>query len=506
MNRSFMTSMANAARANPTLAETMKLFTAGRPVIEEYGTKMASHMEALSAGVPITLEGFEMRVQMLTDLATVRGSQAAMLYDGFADKLLIDVRSAWASLSQGIAAGTIEATEDLLKALERFAAEAGIAFSLEDAVVEMASAVGDLLQKTLMQARLKSLRVAVSSPITAALDSADFSTSVEKVRDVLAPHEGARIPADIVSLMHVFAARLAETLMSDLRGASVQQAVSCGLDLWAKVLNIGGACNAASASMLSLATLVRKLADLTAVAMEFKDKDDEAKKKVAQELGVLVAQASAALKATAIAGQQADNELFAHLKQHAEAQLKVSGGLAKEYTTEIIDSRMAALQRSQASALALCQGYQSRAPGKTWFVSVTGNTQKSWDALQALAEETVFKLDTRGIETELNSMKLMYDSFCAAFDAFEGSHEVAAQVKEESWQAYLDMQILLKCSLTLWATAREVDHKVQRRRVQAEIRALRSLSLHEKDCFPTCLTKRAGAVISCKVKPTVTTT
>lgn len=493
-DKSILTSTACAAVGNPILKETLAVFEKSRATLLEFGDKLSEHAKTLQTGVRPDLEGFKRLSLMLADLAKVRSSPACGLFDDFAALLLKQSLATWASFSKACNAGDVQVTSELIGAVDAFAAEASIAYSLEDDVAEMRAAVTALQVRANDEAHMRALDDALQGDDSLPeLEDAQFVAKVAEIMDLLAKHEGKRLASTTETSVVEFTERLVKGLMDGLCEVKLSYAVLHGLDLWNKLLSFKST-DAAPRKMFNLAVAVQKLAGQLHVALDAPP--GETLNSAVHAVGVLRVRAEYDLR---VCGEvKEEQKLFFACITHANETISASMDLQVQHSATVVADAVGEVSMQLQVCAALCEGLESREPSKTWYAGIDGPSQAAWGKLVQRAEEGVFKVDTKALEANLKTLKDKHDGLRSALDLCPGAAADDRKLLEDSWVAYVDMQVFLRTVLLTWVLSKESDHEAQRKRVQQEVRFLRSVSVKEREVMPECLYKRSCDALACR--------
>lgn len=497
VDKSIITSTAHAVFGNPVLAETVSWYTKGQPTLAELGNKIDAHLTELqdTSITKPTGDNFKKISSMLKILCTIRSSPAYPLFERFAERLLaatVDIWKAACVVFDGPTKATV--TPELAKEMDCFVAEAGLAFSLEAAVADMQPKMGEFTTRLSSEARTTALKNLVSGGWKPSLSDNNFAKTAETFSSALASHAGVGIPTEVASALEDIIVDLAGEVSSHLQAGGESTAMSAALCVWAQYIEVGTPVKA-TPQLYELCSSTCESVKLTRKAKD-SPRDD-----VKTTRSNLHAMSVATLKLSeAVAVVQKGKEswpLKATITQDVDAILTGTKATFRELVRELADRA----EFQVAQALVSCEGLcKSLHEGTPWHDGITGTTPKDWQKYLERSQDTILKLDTKGLEAELQTLSNHLAEFASALDIDD---DTAARKKESMTNAqgaHQKMSLLLRCALLTWTLqSGDLDHETMRKRVQADVRRVRGLGVKEKDVLPAPLFKRAWDALSCNL-------
>lgn len=474
------------------MKETTEAYSKGKATLVEVGERMEEHKTVLASTLSEGDSIFDQLTTMLADLAKVRASPAAVLYDTFADRLLAKAVSEWRRMETHFASPNSEPSAACLESLDKFAAEASIAFSLDDSVAEMKEAIGHLTQSASTKARIRAVGFALDGSWDAPFDSQDFAKKVAETSAVLDKYEGLALPIHLQDLALERFEELGILLVSRLGRYTDQLHIDATIHCWTKLSMMAGAPPRATnphrlAMALHTGVKVLSMAVIT---------DTNAAAATIHELGVSVAKTSAIVDINR-RNDEPLTELQNMLLACADDFLAKSRDVISNYQQASLDTSVSELKAMAAKCKERCNGYEVRDDGIKWCKDVKGTSQAAWQKLVAAATDTIFKLDTAALEKDLTTMSEVLGRAREAFTLCGPPKAETAVFMKECEASFMDMHVLLRSTLIAWCCVNEDNHERARQKLRTEVKALRLYSdLKESELLAPALFKKVMATLS----------
>lgn len=494
-DKAITTSTANAAFANPVLGERLELYVKARTIILEMGETLVSHRTAILDLDP-DIAGFKKLTQILLDLGKVKASAAAPLYDDFSEEVMATCTNTWALLEEALGRPDSTPSSEMLSVLGEFAAEAVVVFSLEPRVSLMQGSISDLIKAASGVARTKELRLAVLASWVTPFTDPGCADELQKCLRTLAAHEGIPVPPDI----HIGLAEMVDSFAQEfIKGFSDQPDLVLlrqGLPLWHKLLGVSEAKRASHKCVVAAADALLLMLESEAKASALSEENFHKKSEAMSVAGAAIAKAVAAVDLCRI---REASDLTTLLLETAGTHISKCKAASDSYLMRILRSNLSKLKEISEKCQSISNGFEVRGPENIWFSSkCKGTSPQAWKNCVAEAQATVMQVDTKALSEELVNMEKQLKATADALEVAPARDGDEVLQYEAAKLKHRDYLILLSTSLLMHTMTTDADPETVRKRVQVDIKRLRSNNIMEKDILPDPLTKKVIDVLVCK--------
>lgn len=487
LDHSIMTSVANAIHNNPILKERLELTVKGLPVLAEFGPKMDDYEKKMEVG-GYGKDWFIELTAICKDLLVLHSSPASALFLPYSERVKEAIIAAWAAFSsQASAAGGDNADGSTLAGLQAaqcLFAEASAAFSLDDGVAAARAEVGSMLQDVDKKWRHSLLKELLSNPppeaeFVSEVMSKYMSDMLTKLCDVA----GARCePAEIPKFTEAydnFFKLAAEGMQAD---PSETAHVDRIIDILRRLDAMQGVGNRAA-----LLKVVIFGCDLMKVLAEDCDELRNANVGTINDYIVSLSSGYKVLKSSFGDPDVVDCGAKKLIAQSVSKLIATASALEAKYIAGRSTSLLSSLDSAAKNVMDI--GGEYLANDKAWHSEVTGDTEKDFHKVCAVADEVYKAVDTKIMESRLASLRKALEECAEVRDLKDNAAVVSSK-------SLLLKATVLNCELLVtWHISHETDKESLRKKVIAEVKKIRSLGAKEKGCMCKAIFKRANAIL-----------
>lgn len=490
-DRSIVTMVANALAASPKLADNLDLLGRGRMLVLEYGAKAVQGMEFL-LDQPQVQESYIVGVRNLcADLGKIKASNGCELFEAYGTRVLGGVSVLVKKAIDDVQAQQLVLTQELLVALDQCVSDAVIAFPMDRELIDHQAQLATIITRESGHVRLESLKRHLQKGLFFDLGAAGSLQRMQDVGAALQDCAGMDIPPEIAEVADKEVLSLGMSLAESIGQSTKKDGVAGALNLWDMFVDKVGS-RSAPGALLTLAKRVVAVLDTSnSIASLAETTTMEMKQPEVQKLSVELSLGATASEAAASAS---GSELKTCLQAKWVAINTTAHDIVERFAKEFFEDRKSALAKLLEKARDYAKGYHM---GARWYDGVTGSADKDWDVILEKAKATVFTLDTKAFCDILQDIGVAMESVQKAADLLTSGLAGANDPLPEAKEQVNNMSILVRQALLAWHLSKEVDREALRRKVQAEIKALRALGLKERDCLPPAVYRKAWDALTC---------
>lgn len=493
VDKSILTSVASAVFSSSHLSGRLMKLVAAMPAIKEYGPKMeqfdVSMVDADSAQT-----GLRRLADMCKVIGQVSASQAADLFTKEAEDLSKRVIAAWNDLDNRITTGKLVWCGSLLDSVKACFDEAVKTFSAEDAMVEAKAEVMKRLRNFDSGARVELLRSAASQ--TFDLSTADAHDRIKALSSALHDVDGVDLPTDLEPLLIEVTSSLVASVAGwfENRSSDDQEVIKKAIDLCDSLrprCKFSQPHAAAFALEMALWDMYRFMPSAAAPGG---DGPEELHRKPSREsmheLGVSVQQVKHSLKAT----EDFTEGFIRRLQEVATDMAEQAVKATTEYYKGLLEASDGTIEECMTACRTAAHSLLDDG-ALPWHSSAEGGPKASWKEIERVAAMKLDPVDTRVLQTSLCDLNEAVAKR-AQLEPFVGEAATLGADHATTLFHRRGSGLLHEC-LLVWHIRTETDAEELRRKVQTEVKAIRSLGYKERELLHPSVFKKSWASLNC---------
>lgn len=491
-DKSVLTCVASAVAANNVLSAKLDTLLRAMPVLHEYGEQVKRFEKTMDDGVASDSAGFLELTEMCMLVGKINSSSASALFTRFNKRVLNALTDAW-STTNGSAAPV---APDVLKSAQATFAEAAIVFSFNDTVAEMQVEIAGKLRTADSADRTDSLRKLLpDEPEENDFDAIGAADDLDKLKVALKGVQGITLDEDLKARVNAnFLMMLAGAARASV-SQSKQSIAKVAIDVLemmtdaAKLKSWSGV-----PELLRAMTRVCELGVERTVAdvqdLDGRTKDDA----MLKDMHTFMASVKGLEAAMAKLAKVEQAEVKAVVEEGGK-QVEESAALAGAFYKALVEKRVAAMAARVDEAISFIGDLPK--DGK-WHASITGDGDEAWVQVKALGTSITQKLNMVGFERVLKACKddiKMCEDIVPLLIGTDDAKSARDKAFDDA-KATRKTLLVMYCELQLiFHMSSDLSRADLRKRIQTEIRLIRSEKIEEKKVLHPLIFARAYATL-----------